>query len=220
MQYDPDWNGSQGVSRAASFTKGGLPWGQTSLFRALASRFFRALKDVVFRTRSLSHCLATITVKMVLPTPLWNLLCSCWCTLLLIFPPCTPAKCLALSSSESPGLLKGCFNFLLSNVFSRLNKASFLSLLALFITEQVLLPLTIFVIWLLVRRPTWALDVCCSCGLVSTVLKGEITSLTYWLFGSTGICWHFLELFWYSLSSSGQEMWIVTQIVKVSGIIC
>lgn len=152
LQYDPDWNGSQGVSRAASFTKGGLPWGQTRLFRALARRFFRALKDVVFRTWSLSHCLATITVKMVLPTPFRNLLCSCWCTLLLIFPPCTPAKCLALSSSESPGLLKGCFNFLLSNLFSRLNQPSFLSLLALFITEQVLLPLTSFVIWLISRE--------------------------------------------------------------------
>lgn len=51
FQYDPDWNGSREVSRAAAFTKGSLPWGQTRVFRALASLFLIALKDVVFTTR-------------------------------------------------------------------------------------------------------------------------------------------------------------------------
>lgn len=101
LQDNPNWQGSQEVSRATSFTKWGLFWGQTRLFRVLSSLVFIASKDRGCTPfwGNLFHCLTILTRKMFLPTPSQNLLCSYLCPLPLVFPPCTPGKCLALSSS-------------------------------------------------------------------------------------------------------------------------
>lgn len=156
---------------------------------------------------------------MVLSTPLQNLLMQ-----FLLVPPASHIP--TLHSCKMPGWIfpqnhqhywKAAVNFPLNHLSSRLNKPCFLSL-----SSQGKCSCLWPALWRgwSVGRPTWTLDVCCRCDHMSIVLKGEIISSIYWLFGSTGICWHFLELFWYSLSSSGQEIRIETQIAKVSGIIC